>query len=303
MNENLDYLFNEEQETKTDKTQPERLSGEDYAAKKEAERQTVYDLADNTAKAVATNGTAFQSYLNTMSRFELYSPTNTLLIYAQRPDATRLRDYDKWKEAGTPVKEKGAIMIIEREDYKRDDSSTGYNYNVKKLFDISQTTAKPSEPPKALSIKLLCQALIKSSTSKVVLVNELSGDAKGTTGAQYIPEIDQIEIVKGLDGQSIFRCLSQEIAFANLDHIPAEKLPCNDKDFTAYAASYALCQKYGIDTKDYNFSKVPEYFSNVEDKDLRKEIGAVRDTVADISSEMSKSIEQLQKAAKNQDAR
>jgi len=301
MNENLDYLFAEGQEAPADKTPTERLSKEDYAAKKDGERQAAYNLADKTAQEVAASGDKFQNYLNTMSRFELYSPLNTLLIFAQRPGATRLRDYDKWKEAGTPVKQKGAIAIIEREDYQKEDGTPGYNYNVKKLFDISQTTAKP-EPPKSPNINMLCKALISSSPTKVILVGELSGEAKGTLGAQYIPELDKIEIVKGLDGESIFRCLSQEVAFATLDHIDKEKLPCKDIAFTAYAASYTLCRKYGIDTKEYDFSNSPNYFSDIEDKDLRNEVGAIRDTVSDLAGAIGKSLEQ-QKAAKNQDAR
>ena len=301
MNENLDYLF-AEQETEADKTSAERLPPEEYAAKKDSERQASYDLADQTAKEVATSGVKLQSYLKTLSRFELYSPMNTLLIFAQRPEATRLKEYDKWKEAGTPVKQKGAISIIEREDYKRDDGTTGYNYNVKKMFDISQTTAKP-EPPKTPNIKNLCKALTNSYPIKVMLVNELSGDAKGTLGAQYVPELDHIEIVKGLDGNSIFRCLSKEYAVASLDRLDNAVLTPKEKEFTAYAASYTLCQKYGVECKDYDFSNVPELFSEVDDKDLRKKIGAVRDTVAYFTNEISKNLDALQKAARNQEAR
>ena len=282
MNENFDSIFTEEKTTPAPaETQTAPFSKEEYAAEKNAEREAVYDLANKTTQEVATNGQTFKNYLSTLSRFELYSATNTLLIFAQRPNATRLRDYDTWKEAGTPVwsnQFNNGVSILKRQDYRNDDGSFGYNWNVKKLYDVSQTKANP-EPSKTPAIKALCQALVKSSKAKIQLVDELSGDAKGTLGAQYLPGAEKIEIVKGLDGQSIFRCLSQEVACANNEGI---------SNFTAYAASFALCEKYGIDTEGYDFSKAPEYFSTFEDKEVRREIGAVRDTVADIASSINK---------------
>ena len=302
MNENLDYLINE-QEAPADKAQGERLSPEEYAAKKDAERNEVYAMADETAQAVASSGEKFGQYLATLSKFELYSPTNTLLIFAQSPDATRLRDYDKWRESGNPVKRgEHGIKILEREDYEKD-GKKGYNFNIKKLFDIRQTNAKQPEAARSYDIKNLVKALMKTTHCKIVLVDELSGDAKGTAGAQYLPgETDRIEVTKGLDGNSLFCCLSQEIALASLAQIDPDKLPCKDINFTAYAASYTLCKKYGVDTKTFDFTDTPEYFADIAEDKVKGEIGAIRDTVADMAGAISKTLEQ-QKAAKNQEAR
>ena len=67
-----------------------------------------------------------------------------LLILAQKPDATQLKDFDGWKDAGASIKrqQKGISILEPGEEYEREDGSIGTSYNVKRVFDISQTTAR-----------------------------------------------------------------------------------------------------------------------------------------------------------------
>ena len=63
----------------------------------------------------------YKQYLRTMSRFHRYSVNNTLLIAMQRPDATRVAGYNKWRDQfGRHVRkgEKG-IQIIAPTPYKK----------------------------------------------------------------------------------------------------------------------------------------------------------------------------------------
>ena len=117
---------------------------EAWAEKKQAERQSVYDLADTTAVEVSMDGSKFQSYLDVQTRFSRYSATNALLILAQKPEATQLKDFNGWKEAGASIKrqQKGISILEPGEEYERADGSIGTSYNVKRVFDISQTTAR-----------------------------------------------------------------------------------------------------------------------------------------------------------------
>jgi hypothetical protein len=47
-----------------------------WAAKKQAERASAYELIDRTAENVGQEGAAFQTYLDVQSRFERYSVGN-----------------------------------------------------------------------------------------------------------------------------------------------------------------------------------------------------------------------------------
>ena len=63
----------------------------------------------------------YSQYLRTMSRFHRYSVNNTLLIAMQRPDATRVAGFSKWRnQFGRHVRkgEKG-IQIIAPTPYKK----------------------------------------------------------------------------------------------------------------------------------------------------------------------------------------
>lgn len=106
-------------------------------------RPSVYDLADNTAQKVVADGEQFRAFLNVQARFGRYSATNALLIYAQMPTATQLRDFDGWKSSGAFIKkqQKGISILEPGKEYEREDGTIGISYDVKKVFDISQTTA------------------------------------------------------------------------------------------------------------------------------------------------------------------
>ena len=47
---------------------------------------------------------SFKGYLRFMTAFHRYSPNNSLLIFFQRPDATRVAGYKRWQELGRQVR-------------------------------------------------------------------------------------------------------------------------------------------------------------------------------------------------------
>jgi hypothetical protein len=108
---------------------------------------------------------------------------------------------------------------------------------------------------------------------------------------------------RGLDGESLYRCLAQEIACATLDCQSPGALQCSDKGFAACAASYALCAKYGVEAKGYGFSEANGYFADREGKGIRGELKTIRGTVNGVAARMARSLNPHEKQAKNQEAR
>ena len=105
-----------------------------WAAKKQAEREDVYLMIDTYAHEMSIDGGLFQSYLDVQSRFDRYSVSNAILVAAQCPEATRLADFDHWKDNGVYVKRgEDAITILEPgKEYEKDDGSTGVSYQREK---------------------------------------------------------------------------------------------------------------------------------------------------------------------------
>ena len=71
---------------------------DEWAARKQQERADAYALIDRAAEDAAKDGGVFQGYLDVQSRFDRYSVGNALLITIQMPEATRLADYNGWKD-------------------------------------------------------------------------------------------------------------------------------------------------------------------------------------------------------------
>ena len=65
------------------------------------------------------NSHRWKEYLQVQARFHKYSAGNVMLIMAQRPDASRVAGYNRWKELGRYVKkgERG-IAIFAPVTYK-----------------------------------------------------------------------------------------------------------------------------------------------------------------------------------------
>ena len=249
-----------------------QLSPEEYAAKKKAERDSLYALADEIAQEVMRDGEAFRGFLDVQARFDRYSATNALLIYAQNDEATRLRDFDGWKERGIYVrKNETGISILEAGDsYVTEDGRTGYYYNVKKVFDISQTDAKRRRQPQVhYDDRLLLSALIAKRPVPIEMADSVQN------GAVYDYERKTIFVQRGMDGQDLFRSVS--LALARAEMAQQENSTPQADAFKSYCVSYMLCRKYGVDTQGYDFSRLPDELKNAEPQTIRGELTDIRD--------------------------
>jgi len=231
------------------------------------------------------------------ARFDLYSVSNAILIAAQCPEATKLADFDSWKADGVYVKRgQDAITILEPgKEYRKDDGSTGVSYNVKKVFDISQTRAEQRPAPAvARDERLLLKALMNNAPCRFSISNELP---EGTNVA-YHPQNNIIYVRQGLDAPTIFRGVAQELARAHMDK---GGITCESPDFTAYSVSYMLCKRNGVSVEGFSFDRLPESYAMMDAKALRAEAGVMRDVAGTITADMNRLFAAQEKAQKNRD--
>lgn len=261
-----------------------------WAEKKQAERQAVYEMADAAAAEVCADGEKFRAYLDTQTRFDRYSVTNALLILAQMPEATQFKDFDGWKDAGASIKrqQKGISILEPGEEYTREDGTIGTSYNVKKVFDISQTTMRAkAQPTVSVDDRLLLKALIHRPPVPIQMVDELPGNM----GALYDHDQQVIFVRRGMDAPNIFRSVSMELAHAEIA-AAREDYTRDSAAFSAYCASYMLCRKNGVDVRGYDFVNLPESLRESDPQTQRAALSEIRDTAAGISARMSRMLEQ-----------
>ena len=90
---------------------------------KQTNRERLKDITDSIERGIQElfQSDKYAAYLRTMSRFHKYSVNNTMLIYMQKPDATLVAGFNKWRdqfERNVMKGEKG-IKIIAPTPFKK----------------------------------------------------------------------------------------------------------------------------------------------------------------------------------------
>ena len=230
------------------------------------DRQDIYDTMNRMAIIVGNDGEKFKEYLDIQSRFTKYSVGNILVILEKAPDSTQIKDKRSWLEKGIELKEnpKG-IKILEPSK-----SNGRTYYNPKVVFDISQTNATKQETTINYGDRVLLKALFHNCDVPREAVEKLPN---GEIGAEYDKEKNILYVCKGMDRETLFQTLSQEIA-----NIELKDNADNDmKNFISYCTSYMICKKYGIDASNYDFKDLPsEITSKKEGKEIRLQLDKIR---------------------------
>lgn len=266
--------------------QAPRLSKEEYAQKKRAEKDAVYQMADESAREIVSDPEKFKLFLDTQSRIDRYSAVNALLIYKQYPQAVQLKDFDDWSKDNIKIlKGTKSISILEPVEYVKRDGTTGISYNVKKVFDISQTNGKrPPAPTVDRDPKQLITTLLDSSPVNVEATNELPYP---NMAAFYNNEEQTLYVKRDVgDSVAVAQCVAQELGHAQLS-INSDTYSRSDMGFQAVCIGYMLCKKYGIDTQNFAINRIPEKLAEKEPKDIRFELSKMRNAMADIHSRVS----------------
>ena len=141
-------------------------------AEKQTSKDRMREIVDSIENGIKElfESDKYRQYLSTMSRFHRYSVNNTMLIYMQRPDATHVAGFNKWRDqfGRNVLKGEKGIRIIAPTPYKKkvEEIKTEPETNapvldadgkaiieekeiripmfkVVSVFDVSQTSGKP----------------------------------------------------------------------------------------------------------------------------------------------------------------
>ena len=282
---NFDDLFEQQPRTEPEQeSRKERPKRQWWQIREEKQRKEAYATLDRIFGEFSEGTGSMEAYLDVQSRFPFHSARNALLIEAKCPHAERIHDEKGWKDMGVTVLEEEKrlpIIILEPgKAYRREDGSVGQNFYAKEVYDISQTTARDeAQPQVSYDDRLLLKGLIASSPVPIRAVEELPQGR----GAVYDPEQNAILVKKGMDAPDIFRCVSLEVANVQLAQ-SHEGYSREAEGYKAYAVSYMLCQRYGVDVKGYDISRLDGV---LQGQDPREEGPAALTDMRDTFKEMN----------------
>ena len=259
---------------------------EEWAAAKQAQRKAAYELIDNTCSEMMADGDSFRQYLDVQGHFDRYSVNNAILVSAQMPEATQLKDYGSWKQSRAYVdKDAQKVTILEPgKEYEREDGSKAVGYNAKIVYDISQTSAKDrQQPQEQKNMRELVSAMIDASPVSFVPVDDLE------LPAFYDSAQQTIFIKTGLSEEQLFVSMAKEVSAAVFDFKHKESRDASE--FKSFCVAYMVSSRYGVDTKGFSFDKLPKEFEGMETQEFKGELGSMRDVLGEIQSDMYKSLE------------
>lgn len=293
-----------------------------------AEKQSSRDrLKDITASIEDGIKELFQSesyaqYLQTMSRFHHYSVNNQVLIHMQKPDATLVAGFNKWKNqfGRNVIKGEHGIKIIAPTPFKKKieqeklDPDTQLPmldadgkiiteektiqipmYKPVTVFDVSQTEGKPL-PQLAHELSgnvanydVFMEALRRSSPVPISI--EVMG---GGMDGYFDLEHQDIAIRKGMSEVQTVSAVIHEMAHAllhNRTKDTEEKTPelsRSTEEVQAESISYAVCAYYGIATGENSFGYIVSWSKDKTLPELRESLEVISKTADGLISDIDR---------------
>ena len=288
--------------------------------------KAITDSIEKGIKEVFESG-RYEEYLQVMSRFHNYSFNNTLLIYMQKPDATLVAGFNKWKDkfgrsvnkgekgikiiAPTPYKKKIEKDVLDPdtklpmkdengEIIKEEKEVSIPSFRPVTVFDVSQTSGK--EIPtlaSALNGKVENFDMLKEAISRSAPVPISFKPLRPDTDGYFSQKRQEIVIREGMGEVQTVCAMIHESAHAKL-HNPAnipeteekKKLTRSDKEVQAESIAYTVCAYFGIETGENSFGYLASWSQNKELKELKASLDVINKT----SSELITAIEKNYKA-------
>jgi hypothetical protein len=257
--------------------------------KRDRKVREAMDLLDAGVEQVLDDE-AFKRYLAFAAKFHRYSANNSLLILVQKPDATRVAGYRRWRELGRQVRrgEEG-LKILAPIFRTVEDEESGEkarvlcSFKVVKVFDLSQTDPVPGaapipEKPRPSALhansdaaRALGRSLLGFCESEGVPVSEddaeLEALSPGANGVYLLRE-KRILLRSTLSDDGRAKTLAHELAH-HLLHRDAGATEADRPTLEAEAegTAYAVLSYFGVDASGYSFAYVARW---AESKELVK---------------------------------
>ena len=268
----------------------------------------------------------YRNYLRTMSRFHNYSLNNQALIHLQRPDATLVAGYNRWRDKFSRHVLRGekGITIIAPTPYKKKIEQEKLDPDTKlpildadgkivteekeieipmfrpvKVFDYAQTDGKPLPERVASPVANLTGSVenyeafmeaLRRSSPVPVEFKPLSAEMDG----YFSPKSQSITLREGMSEVQTVSAAVHEIAHAKLHNYGLQQVAerkaksRNAEEVEAESISFMVCAYFGIETGANSFGYVATWSKNAELPEFRASLDTIGKTANGIITDVEK---------------
>ena len=227
---------------------------------------------DKLQEAVAeiVSGDEWKRMLQVAAKFHRYSFNNHLMIFLQRPDATIVAGFNRWKSLGRFVKkgEKGIAIFAPCKYKTKIEDETGdeqvidsiRGFRVVHVFDISQTDGEELPDLDAVRPKLLnADAPASIWDALVAQANgagfEVIRHRRGTENGYCDFSRKQITVRPDVSPAQAVKTLIHELAHALL-HAGDPPKSKEVAEVEVESVAYLVCDSLDLDSGEYSFPYV-----------------------------------------------
>lgn len=245
------------------------------------------------------SGDDWQRMLKVASKFHNSSFNNQLLIFLQRPDATHVAGFNRWKSLGRFVKkgEKGIAIFAPCKYRQKNESQESHSptsngdlgsssasgseqathvikgFRVVHVFDISQTEGEPLDDLNAVKPKLLDGAAPEGIWDALVTQANAAGfevirNRKGSENGYCDFLGKRIAVRPDVSEAQALKTLVHELGHALL-HAEDPPKTAAIAEVEVESVAYIVLDALGLDSSSYSFSYVTRWASG--NLDLVKE--------------------------------
>ena len=230
---------------------------------------------------VVLKSDTMKKYLEFASKFHSYSFNNSILIYLQRPNSTRLAGFCAWKQLGRYVRrgEKGVAIFapVIRKPIPDDENSDPelLGFRITHIWDILQTEGAPVPvelpwvSPEKQNVLLEKAILFAQVKGIKVTIKNLPGNIQGLCKKGEI-ELDVNSGVKTVFHE-LAHCLTHFSSGCNLTRA--------EKEVEAEATAFSVAKYFGVGNL-----QSPNYVAlcGLSDEQLKIRMKNLHTTIAEI---------------------
>lgn len=262
-----------------------------YAQQKRQEKQQYNEQLSSAMASMATDSEKFRLYLEVQGRLPLYSVGNAIMVAMQFPEARRLRLSSEWASLGIQPRrgQKGIAILVPGSQFKKPDGSIGQGYDVRRAFDISQTTAAAQPDPTSKPTE---QDLLRGLLDYQKGAWEIK-TADNCEPARYDPEQTTIFIRKQQQFAPLFSALSREVICADI-HL-RKGVGRIEAEPVAECVAWMLCSRFEVQPAALTLPN-PNIIMGMDDKAYRYRLAELVEPLRSLLNYMDKSIAKSRKS-------